>query len=145
MDFNKFNLFFRCGREYGRLMTKDLGINYTEYNICVFLYFYPDAPQDLISKSYMLDKTTVAKSLQILEQRGLITRSVNPQNRRQNLINLTEDGAGLIKDALYVYDDWVEKVSGSLTAREQQQFDAMLDKMLRSAMELKEQTENSTN
>lgn len=145
LDFNKFNLFFRCGREYGRFMTKDLGINYTEYNICAFLYFYPDAPQDLISKSYMLDKTTVAKSLQVLEQRGLITRSVNPQNRRQNLINLTDIGKDLIKDAVHIYDDWVEKVSGSLTAREQQQFDAVLDKMLKAAMTLKEQTEHGTN
>ena len=145
MDFNKFNLFFRCGREYGRLMTKDLGVNDTEYMICVFLYFYPNAPQDLISKSHMLDKTTVAKSLRSLQQRGLITSSVNPENRRQKLINLTSIGKDLIKDAVHIYDDWVEKVSGSLTTEEQQQFESILDKLLKSAMELKAQTEKEVN
>ena len=58
MDFNKLNIFFRCGKEYGRNAIKDLGINDTEYTICSFLYFYKDAPQDLICKSYMIDKTT---------------------------------------------------------------------------------------
>ena len=140
MDFNKFNLFFRCGRDYGRIMTKDLGVNDTEYTICAFLYFYKDAPQDMISKSYMLDKTTVAKALQSLQQRGLITRSVNPDNRRQNFINLTDAGKDLIKDALFVYDDWVKTVSSSLTDEEQEQFEAIMDKLLKSAMDLKEQS-----
>ncbi len=141
MDFNKFTLLFRCGREYGRFMTKDLGVNDTEYTICAFLYFYPNAPQDLISKSYMLDKTTVAKAIQTLDNKGLITREVNPANRRQNLLNLTEQGKDVIKDAVNVYDEWVEKVSESLTKEEQKQFDTLLSKMLDSAMALKEETE----
>ncbi len=142
MDFNKFTLFFRCGREYGRAVTKDLGVNDTEYTICAFLNFYPDAPQELISKSYMLDKTTVAKALQSLEQRGLITRAVNPKNRRQNLINLTAAGKELIKDSANVYDDWVEKVSKALSEDEQATFEAMLDKLLAEAMRLKDEAAN---
>ncbi|MBQ0013854.1 MAG: MarR family transcriptional regulator [Oscillospiraceae bacterium] len=142
MDFNKFTLFFRCGREYGRAVTKDLGVNDTEYTICAFLNFYPNAPQELISKSYMLDKTTVAKALQSLEQRGLITREVNPENRRQNLINLTDAGKDLIKDSANVYDDWVEKVSKALSDDEQAAFESMLDKLLQEAMRLKDEAEN---
>lgn len=143
MDFNKFTLFFRCGREYGRAVTKDLGVNDTEYTICAFANFYPNAPQDLISKSYMLDKTTVAKSLQSLEQRGLITRTVNPENRRQNLINLTDAGKDLIKDSANVYNDWVDKVSEALTEKEQEQFDKMLTKLLDEAMRLKDEAEKN--
>ncbi|MCQ2460897.1 MAG: MarR family transcriptional regulator [Clostridia bacterium] len=139
MEFNKFTLLFRCGRDYGRLVTKDLGVNDTEYTICSFLNFYPNAPQDMISKSYMLDKTTVAKALVSLETKGLITREVNPNNRRQNLINLTDAGRDLIKDAVNVYDDWVNKVSSALSADEQKQFEALLDKMLDEAMSLKEE------
>ncbi len=142
LDFNKFNLFFRCGRDYGRSIIKNLGINDTEYTICAFLYFYPDAPQDMISKSYMLDKTTVTKSLTSLEQRGLIIKSVNPANRRQNLINLTDAGKDLIKDAVNVYDDWVEKVTGSLTDTEQKQFESIMEKLLSTAMRLKEDAED---
>lgn len=145
MDFNKFTLLFRCGREYGRLMTKDLGVNDTEYTICAFLYFYPNAPQDLISKSYMLDKTTVAKAIQTLDNKGFIIREVNPDNRRQNLLNLTEKGKDVIGDAVYIFDDWVEKVSESLTKEEQKQFDILLDKMLKSAIALKEETEKNVN
>lgn len=141
MDFNKFNLFFRYGRDYGRSIIKDLGINDTEYTICCFLYFYSDAPQEMLSKSYMLDKTTVTKSLKALELRGLITRTVNPDNRRQNLINLTAEGKELIKDAVNIYDDWVLEVTKALTETEQAQFEDILDKLLAEAIRLKSDTE----
>ena len=142
MDFNKLNIFFRCGKEYGRNAIKDLGINDTEYTICSFLYFYKDAPQDLICKSYMIDKTTVTKALHSLEERGLITRTVNPENRRQNLINLTSDGKDLIKDVVNVYDDWVSEVVTSLSEDEQKQFEMIMDKLLKKATDLKDETAN---
>ena len=127
MDFNKLNIFFRCGKEYGRNAIKDLGINDTEYTICSFLYFYKDAPQDLICKSYMIDKTTV---------------TVNPENRRQNHINLTNDGKDLIKDVVNVYDDWVSEVVTSLNEDEQKQFEIIMDKLLKKATDLKDETAN---
>lgn len=142
MDFNKLNIFFRCGKEYGRNAIKDLGINDTEYTICSFLYFYKDAPQDLICKSYMIDKTTVTKALHSMEERGLITRTVNPENRRQNLINLTKDGKDLIKDVVNVYDDWVSEVVTSLNEDEQKQFEIIMDKLLKKATDLKDKTAN---
>lgn len=142
MDFNKLNIFFRCGKEYGRNAIKDLGINDTEYTICSFLYFYKDAPQDLICKSYMIDKTTVTKALHSMEERGLITRTVNPENRRQNLINLTSDGKDLIKDVVNVYDDWVSEVVTSLSEDEQKQFEMIMDKLLKKATDLKDETAN---
>lgn len=142
MDFNKLNIFFRCGKEYGRNAIKDLGINDTEYTICSFLYFYKDAPQDLICKSYMIDKTTVTKALHSMEERGLITRTVNPENRRQNLINLTKDGKDLIKDVVNVYDDWVSEVVTSLNEDEQKQFEIIMDKLLKKATDLKDETAN---
>ena len=142
MDFNKMNIFFRCGKEYGRNAIKDLGINDTEYTICSFLYFYKDAPQDLICKSYMIDKTTVTKALHSMEERGLITRTVNPENRRQNLINLTNDGKDLIKDVVNVYDEWVSKVAASLDEDEQKQFEIIMNKLLTKAKELKDETAN---
>lgn len=142
MDFNKLNIFFRCGKEYGRNAIKDLGINDTEYTICSFLYFYKDAPQELICKSYMLDKTTVTKALSSMEERGLITRTVNPENRRQKLINLTNDGKDLIKDVVNVYDDWVCEVVTSLNESEKKEFEAIMDKLLAKAMQMKDETVN---
>lgn len=142
MDFNKLNIFFRCGKEYGRNAIKDLGINDTEYTICSFLYFYKDAPQELICKSYMLDKTTVTKALSSMEERGLITRTVNPENRRQKLINLTNDGKDLIKNVVNVYDDWVCEVVTSLSESEKKEFESIMDKLLTKAMQMKDETAN---
>lgn len=137
MDFNKFNLLFRYGRDYGRESVKGIGVNDTEYNICVFLNFYGEASQDMIAKSYAFDKTTVAKALVSLEHRNLITRKVNPKNRRQNIIAITNEGRELIKDAIHIYDDWTNEIAKKLTEEEQRNFEKYLDKLLAGAEELK--------
>ena len=92
MDFNTISLLLKHAKGYGHAKIREAGVSDTEHNICTFLYFHSDAYQDMIADSLMLDKTTVAKAIQSLEERGLIKRVQNPHIRRRNILNITDAG-----------------------------------------------------
>ena len=52
------------------------------------------------------NKFNVSKTLKILEERGLITRSRHPTNRRKYIIYLTPDGEDLGRKAFQLLELW---------------------------------------
>ncbi|MDD3242385.1 MAG: MarR family transcriptional regulator [Eubacteriales bacterium] len=130
MDFHQVNLLCRYAREYGHSRIRDAGVSDTEHQICAFLYAHEELSQDDVAGALLLDKTTVAKALHSLESRRLITRRPNPENRRKNLLYLTEAGKTAIADVVHVYDEWLARISACLTPREQQLFDEYVQRLL---------------
>lgn len=61
-----------------------------------------DAPltQDQLSNTLSIDKASTARSLDQLEKLGLVSRIINPDNRRQNLVTATQEARG-ISDQLF--------------------------------------------
>ena len=136
MDFTPFQLLVRHAREFCHSRLREAGVNDTEHLICVYLSFHSDVNQESVARSLRLDKTTVARSLLSLEQRGLVSRQPDPRNRRQNLLTVTEQGRETIHEVLHVYDEWLTTVSGCLSPAEQQVFQELLARMLEKAREL---------
>ena len=46
--------------------------------------------QDELSTALVIDKAATARALDQLEKKGFVTRIVNPENRRQKLVTITE-------------------------------------------------------
>src|SRR5690554_6778703 len=114
----------------------EAGVADTEHKICTFLYFHSDAYQDMIANYLMLDKTTIAKAILSLEERGLIQRVQNPANRRKNILNITDAGKKTISDVVGIYDEWLEAISSCLTENEKEQFHDYCKRMLDKAREI---------
>ena len=133
MDFTSINLLSMYAREYGHAKIREAGISDTEHKICTFLYFHPDVHQDMIANTLMMDKTTVAKALASLEARKLILRTQNPENRRKNVLTITDAGIATIADIVSIYDEWLARVSACLSREEQQHFDQYCSRLLAAA------------
>ena len=63
----------------------------------------------------MLDKTTVAKALQSMEARGMISRAQNARNRRENVIQISEAGKASVSASIHIYDAWLADVCADLS------------------------------
>jgi DNA-binding MarR family transcriptional regulator len=142
LDYNRLNMLIKLGREYGHRKIRETGASDTEHYICTFLCFHNDVSQDIVASSLMLDKTTVAKALSSLEKKGFIVRSTNPGNRRKNILQITEAGKEIINDSIDIYDKWLNTINSCFTEQEQQQFDLLFDKLLKKALETKEDFPN---
>jgi DNA-binding MarR family transcriptional regulator len=138
VDYDRLNMLVKLGREYGHRKIRETGFSDTEHYICTFLYFHKDVSQDTVASSLMLDKTTVAKALLSLENKGLIVRGQNPLNRRKNVLQIAGAGIEIIKDSVDTYDAWLRAVNSGLSEQEQQQFDLLFDRLLKKALEIKE-------
>lgn len=136
MDFNTISLLLKYAKGYGHDKIREAGVSDTEHKICTFLYFHSDAYQDMIANYLMLDKTTVAKAILSLEERGLIKRVQNPDNRRKNILNITDAGKITISDVVGIYDEWLEVISSCLTEDEKDQFHDYCKRLLEKAKEI---------
>ncbi len=113
---------------------KSLGFTTRENTICNYLYLHQEASQDKIAKTLLIDKATVAKILKKLEDQKIIERKVNPNNRRQNIITLSDGGSAVIKEMIGFYDAWTDFVMDELSEEEKAQFYSYLKKIKHKAM-----------
>lgn len=138
MDFNTMSLLLKYAKGYGHAKIREAGVSDTEHRICTYLYFHSDAYQDMIANSLMLDKTTVAKAIMCLEERGFITRIQNPENRRKNILNITDAGKETITDVVDIYDKWLATIESCLSDVEKKQFHDYCIRLLEKAKEISE-------
>lgn len=85
-------------------------------------------------KMLMLSSAGITSRLDRLEQRGLISRVADPDDRRGVLIELTENGEQLAARAVAAYADSQKDVLGSLDEQELQTLERLLRK-LQTALE----------
>ena len=98
----------RYFRVFTEKRLKEFDLTFGEQSIIMFLSKNENVNQEAISKRYMIDKGMVAKTLSKLEEKGFIIREQNPDNKRENLISLTEKGVFILDDIHSTLDEWNE-------------------------------------
>lgn len=139
MNFYNMSLLMKYAKEYGHEKIRVVGMSDTEHTICTFLFGHDGVSQDEVADALKLDKTTVARALQTLEEKGFVSRSPNPENRRKNILRLTTDGKESISEVVDIYDRWFAKISSVLSAEEQAQFDHCCSRLLSEAKKICEE------
>ena len=94
-----------------------LGINATQFHLLIEISNQCDINQENISKRCNINKGAVARSIKKLEDKGLVIREIDENNKRQNIISLTQKGKNALNHAIsvmnevedYLFDDDVEK------------------------------------
>lgn len=134
MNYYKLYLLTKIGEKYVSDRIANLNMTYTEYQICSYLYFHRGICQDEISENLVLDKTTTSKSLKKLEKISLIVRNQDADNRRKNIVDLTDKGIEHIKNYVNSNNQWFESICEELDKGEVEAFEATLIKMLDNAI-----------
>ena len=99
---------------------KDIGLTSGLYGILLCIYDdykSPKSQQDIARRLNMNDGT-IAKALRKLEDKNMIQRSPNPDNRRQNLISLTDTGLSIAEEFNNLDEKWEKDVFEGLTSDE---------------------------
>ena len=99
---------------------KDIGLTSGLYGILLCIYDdykSPKSQQD-IAKRLNMNDGTIAKALRKLEDKNMIQRSPNPDNRRQNLISLTDTGLNIAEEYNNLDEKWEKDIFEGLTSDE---------------------------
>lgn len=90
-----------------RIADFDLG---KEVRYIMMIYDNPNCSQDDLVNFYGESKANIAKSLKKLEDKGYITRVVNPQNRRKYMLMTTPKGNELVPKVREISHQWEREV-----------------------------------
>ena len=129
MFMNDLSIIVRGGQVYFTRKLSNYGINAAEEYILMYLMGHSNTNQDAIAKFFMVDKGSIARSLQKLESKGFILRKVNDENQREKMIKLTKKALNL-KDVLTdLLVDWRKEMYYGLSNDEIIAFEKTLEKL----------------
>jgi DNA-binding MarR family transcriptional regulator len=77
-----------------------------------------------------IDRSDVANMLAELEQLGLVERTVDPSNRRRNIVAITRGGSDQLRELDSVLDEVQQQVLAPLSVNERRQLRRLLIKLL---------------
>lgn len=80
-------------------MLNALGITYPQYLVLMVLWEKDCQPVNDIARRLLLETNTVTPLLQRMEKLGIIVRKKGEQDKRQNIVSLTEQGKDLEQKA----------------------------------------------
>ena len=84
----------------------------------------------------------LARALRKLEEQGLVKREVDENNRRQNMLSLTEKGHETLEQAMIILDNWEKEVYKDITAEEKEITHDVLKKISLKSFEMNQNLKN---
>lgn len=124
-------------QRYGFIYISDrlrsISVHGGDFMVLDYLDTHTDVSQDMIANYMMLDKATITKSLVRLEQLGYLTRETNPDDRRKNIICLTDYGRCVHSEIKCVAKEWKEVLLDGFSSEEIEQFAHFCGKAAKNA------------
>lgn len=110
----------------------DWGINSTQLHLLFEISHHDDLNQEKISSRCNINKGAAARSIRKLEEKGLVTRKIDDDNRRQNKVSLTEKGRKTLDASIHYLKSFEEEVfSGDIIGKSEMQ-KALKDMVIRT-------------
>lgn len=133
MNYQTFNLLFRCSKEFSHDKIRLQDLSDTECMICSFIYSHQNCSQDDVSVALKMDKTTVGKALASLEKKACVVRTQDAIDKRVKRLSLTSSGKERIAQLVDIHNSWLSQIMNCLTEEEQKQFENYCNRLLVAA------------
>ena len=89
----------------------------------------PKSQRD-VAKRLRVEGATITRIIDILGAEGLVARTVDPKDRRINLIEISPKGESVLKEIFAIYDEVRDDIVEGLSADEKRVLSSALDRML---------------
>ncbi len=106
-----------------------VGINGRELAVLLLLQAREPGSQQQAAARLEVDRTTMVGLLDGLEAKGLVARRADGQDRRRNVVALTDAGHQRLEQALRASDQAEQRLLGDLEEAEQTQLRALLTRV----------------
>ena len=106
------------------------GLRGYHYRLLAALEEWGPASQADLGRSIGIDRSDVTAALAELESRNLIQRTVDPENKRRNIVTLTPDGVEQLHDLDIVVGTVQDELLAPLTAMQRRQFITLISRLV---------------
>lgn len=117
----------RYARVFKNERLQALGLSNRQAEIILNLLHHPGSSQDDIAERLLINKSGITRQLTVMEESGLVTRTVSPTDRRVTLVNLTEKAEALVPEIRKVNSQWADFMTEGLSEEEQELLGRVLE------------------
>ena len=89
---------------------EDFGINASQLHLLFEISHQKNINQEKIATRCNINKGAVARSIKKLEEKELVIREIDDENRRQNKVSLTSKGEEILKESINLLNIWEDEV-----------------------------------
>ena len=114
-----------------------------QYAFALAICREPGRSQEEIARELCLNKSTVARNLNSLEENGYITRTPLPNDKRQFSVYPTDKMLSLLPEIKQVSLEWMALLSEGIPQEELDIFDSVLERMQARAREIIQKQEEN--
>lgn len=108
------------------------GLTIGQYSALAALYYVSSMPMNKLANRLEMDRTTLTRSLAILERDRLIAIEPDPEDTRVRAISITNTGLQKLVEAFPLWEAAQEAMTHALGARPLKEFRASLDQSIAS-------------
>ncbi len=126
---------------HSKISAKDL--NPAHYSFVLAICAAPGRSQEELARELCINKSTVARNLNSLEENGYIERRSIPNDKRQFSVYPTEKMLGILPTIKEASVKWMELLSEGIPQDELDIFDSVLCRMQERARQILEKQEES--
>jgi len=130
------NSISRCQATYRSAKFVADGICATHHAFILIISKHPGCSQEDITREICLNKSTVARTLNHLENCGYITRTSNPDDKRQVLVYPTEKMLETLPCVRTVSNEWNDCITEGISEDELKVFHSVLSRMEEKAKQI---------
>lgn len=113
-----------------RTLKSKLSITMAQFRILTAIQHDPSLSQQEIAQFWGITEASASRQIEILNKKGLISRSYDPKNRRKYILKLTTRGTEEIKQASRLMNDIFEKIFTDVSDRERKEFNDLLKRFI---------------
>ena len=104
----------------------------------------PGRSQDDLARELCVNKSTVTRNVNYLEEHGYLSRLPHPSDKRQFSVFPTEKALAVLPEIKEASSEWMTLLSEGIPAADLEIFDAVLKRMQEKAREIIEMQEADT-
>ena len=114
------------------------GVGFPEQVVLMHLAAHGTCRQEDLAAHFHIDQGSIAKTVGKLEAKGLVRRVLNPADKREKLVELTEQGRGLLGFMGSAYGQLEQRMFAGLDGAELECALAVLERIAANLSEHKE-------
>lgn len=115
MFMSDISIIVRKMRTHAERSQAEAGVGFPEQLVLMYLKAHGASNQETIAAQLDIDKGAVTKTVAKLENKGLVTRQVNPKNKREKLVELEPSALPILESMMAGYKDFEAKMFAGLT------------------------------
>ncbi|MCC8426573.1 MarR family winged helix-turn-helix transcriptional regulator [Mucilaginibacter sp. UR6-11] len=114
-----------------------LDINRYYYPLTVICFYDGQLTQKALAEKLGKDKSVIVKIIDSLTEKGFVYRQINPEDRRQHLLGVTEKAKKAVPYIIQVFESMNQSASKNISEHDMQIFESVLNKMRDNLVDFK--------